>query len=79
LSGPRFLVRPRLRRTLLRLAGAFFLYDGACVIAAAAMDGERQIYLKMASVWLHAAVEFESGTSTEGEMREDHRRRMLGE
>jgi hypothetical protein len=43
------------------------------------MDGERQIYLKMASVWLHAAVEFESGTSTEGEMREDHRRRMLGE
>jgi hypothetical protein len=33
--------------------------------AAAATDGERQMYLKMASVWLHAAVEFESGTSSE--------------
>jgi hypothetical protein len=47
--------------------------------AAAATDGERQIYLKMASVWLHAAVEFESGTSTEDKIREGHRRRVLGE
>jgi hypothetical protein len=31
--------------------------------AAAASDGERQIFLKMASVWLHAAMEFETGTN----------------
>jgi hypothetical protein len=59
----------------------FRQYAANCkaLTAAAATDGERQIYLKMASVWLHAAVEFESGASTEEEMREEHRKRMLGE
>jgi hypothetical protein len=57
----------------------FRQYAANCkaVAAAAPTDVERQIYLKMASVWLHAAVEFESGTSTEGELRD--RRRVLGE
>ena len=43
----------------------FRQYAANCkaIAAAASTDGERQIYLKMASVWLHAAVEFESGTS----------------
>ena len=59
----------------------FRQYAANCkaIAAAASTDGERQIYLKMASVWLHAAVEFESGISTQDEIREDHRRRALGE
>ena len=44
----------------------FRQYAANCkaLAAAATTDGERQMYLKMTSVWLHAAVEFESGTSS---------------
>ena len=59
----------------------FRQYAANCkaLAAAASADGERQIYLKMASVWLNAAVEFESGALTVDGIHEDHRRRVLAE